>query len=53
MTMIKNPDKFKANNSNKDKKDPFFSETNLTHIKQSVKQLREGKGTSHELIKVK
>jgi DNA-damage-inducible protein J len=32
--------------------DPFFSETNLAHVRKSVKELREGKGTAHELIEV-
>lgn len=32
--------------------DPFFSETNMEHVKKSVQELREGKGTVHELIEV-
>lgn len=32
--------------------DPFYSETNLAHVKKSVQQLRSGKGTAHELIEV-
>ncbi len=32
--------------------DPFFSESNMTYVKKSVKELREGKGTAHELIEV-
>ena len=32
--------------------DPFFSETNLAHVRKSVKELREGKGTAHDLIEV-
>lgn len=32
--------------------DPFFSEPNLSILKQSVRQLRSGKGTAHELIEV-
>lgn len=32
--------------------DPFFSETNMEHVKKSVKELREGKGTVHDLIEV-
>ena len=32
--------------------DPFFSEANINYVKKSVQQLREGKGTAHELIKV-
>ena len=31
---------------------PFFSESNMTYVKKSVKELREGKGTAHELIEV-
>ena len=30
--------------------DPFYSESNQKHLKKSIKQLREGKGTPHELI---
>lgn len=32
--------------------DPFFSETNMAHVKKSVQELRSGKGTVHELIEV-
>ena len=32
--------------------DPFFSETNLAHVRKSVQELRDGKGTVHELIEV-
>ena len=32
--------------------DPIFSESNMTYVKKSVKELREGKGTAHELIEV-
>jgi DNA-damage-inducible protein J len=32
--------------------DPFFSETNLSHVKRSVQELRAGRGTAHELIEV-
>lgn len=32
--------------------DPFFSKSNLDYIEKSVKELRAGKGTSHELIEV-
>lgn len=32
--------------------DPFFSETNQDYVLKSVKELREGKGTPHELIEV-
>ena len=32
--------------------DPFFSETNMEHVKKSVQELREGKGTVHDLIEV-
>lgn len=30
--------------------DPFFSENNMAHVRKSVQELREGKGTVHELI---
>ncbi len=30
--------------------DPFFSEANLAYVKKSVQELKDGKGTSHELI---
>ena len=30
--------------------DPFFDPVNQAYILKSVKELREGKGTSHELI---
>ena len=32
--------------------DPFFSESNMAHIRKSVQELRAGKGTVHELIEV-
>ncbi len=32
--------------------DPFFSETNMAHVKKSVQELRAGHGTAHELIEV-
>lgn len=32
--------------------DPFFSETNMAYVKKSVQELREGKGTVHQLIEV-
>ncbi len=32
--------------------DPFFSETNMAHVKKSVRELRAGKGTVHELVEV-
>lgn len=32
--------------------DPFFSESNLAHVRKSVQELRAGKGTAHELIEV-
>lgn len=34
------------------KPDPFYSESNMAHLKKSVQELREGKGTVHELIEV-
>lgn len=30
--------------------DPFYSSSNQLHLLKSVRQLREGKGTVHELI---
>lgn len=30
--------------------DPFFSEPNISYVKKSARELREGKGTAHELI---
>ncbi|MDD2356076.1 MAG: type II toxin-antitoxin system RelB/DinJ family antitoxin [Lachnospiraceae bacterium] len=30
--------------------DPFYSQSNMAYVKKSVKELREGKGTVHELI---
>ncbi len=32
--------------------DPFFSESNMAHVRKSVQELRAGKGTAHELIEV-
>ena len=32
--------------------DPFFSEANIAYVKKSVQELRDGKGTAHELIEV-
>lgn len=32
--------------------DPFYSPANQAHLKKSIKQLRDGKGTAHELIEV-
>ena len=32
--------------------DPFYSASNQEHLMRSIKQLREGKGTVHELIEV-
>ena len=31
---------------------PFFSESNMAHVRKSVQELRAGKGTVHELIEV-
>lgn len=31
---------------------PFYSEENMIHLKKSIKDLENGKGTEHELIKV-
>ena len=30
--------------------DPFFGEPNLSYVKKSVQELRDGKGTAHALI---
>ena len=32
--------------------DPFYSAENLAYIKKSVQELRDGKGTVHELLEV-
>ncbi|MCI9623917.1 MAG: type II toxin-antitoxin system RelB/DinJ family antitoxin [Lachnospiraceae bacterium] len=32
--------------------DPFFSESNLAYVKKSIQELKDGKGTAHELIEV-
>ena len=32
--------------------DAFFSEENMAYVKRSVQELREGKGTVHQLIEV-
>lgn len=32
--------------------DLFFSEANMSYVKKSVQELREGKGTAHQLIEV-
>ena len=32
--------------------DPFFSETNMQHLRKSIAQLNAGKGTVRELIEV-
>lgn len=32
--------------------DPFFCEENIAYVKKSVRELKEGKGTAHELIEV-
>ncbi len=32
--------------------DPFYSASNQEHLMKSIKELREGKGTAHELIEV-
>ena len=30
--------------------DPFYSQENMEYLKKSVQELREGKGTTHELL---
>ncbi len=32
--------------------DPFYSDRNIAYVKKSVQELRDGKGTPHELIEV-
>ena len=32
--------------------DPFFSQSNVAYVKKSVQELKDGKGTAHELIEV-
>lgn len=32
--------------------DPFFSKANLAYVRKSVQELKNGKGTAHELIEV-
>ncbi len=32
--------------------DPFFSEENMTYVKKSVQELKNGRGKQHELIEV-
>lgn len=32
--------------------DPFFADANIAYVKKSVQQLRDGKGTVHQLIEV-
>ena len=32
------------------KADPFYSASNQQHLMKSVRELREGKGTAHDLI---
>lgn len=34
------------------KADPFYSATNMARLEKSVNQLREGRGTEHELFEV-
>jgi DNA-damage-inducible protein J len=32
--------------------DPFYSETNMTHLQKSIDQLNQGKGKIHDIIEV-
>lgn len=32
--------------------DPFYSESNQEHLMKAIQELRDGKGTAHELIEV-
>ena len=43
---------FYLRDENEYESDPFFSESNMSHVKKSVQELRAGKGTVHEMIEV-
>jgi len=30
--------------------EPFYSETNMAHLKKSIEQLNQGKGTTHDIV---
>lgn len=32
--------------------DPFYSETNITHLTKSIEQLNQGKGKIHDIVEV-
>lgn len=32
--------------------EPFYSETNMAHLRKSIEQLNQGKGTIHDIIEV-
>lgn len=32
--------------------DPFYSESNIAHLRRGVKALNEGRGVEHELVEV-
>ncbi|MEY8764395.1 MULTISPECIES: type II toxin-antitoxin system RelB/DinJ family antitoxin [Clostridium] len=32
--------------------EPFYSESNMNHLKKSINQLNEGKGKMHDIVKV-
>jgi DNA-damage-inducible protein J len=32
--------------------DPFYSNTNIAHLKKSINQLNYGKGKTHDIVKV-
>ena len=32
--------------------DPFYSESNIAHLKRGIKALNEGKGIEHDIIEV-
>ena len=32
--------------------DPFYSEENLKHLKKSIENLENGKGTKHEIVEI-
>ncbi|MBU3160893.1 type II toxin-antitoxin system RelB/DinJ family antitoxin [Clostridium frigoris] len=32
--------------------EPFYNESNMTHLKKSINQLKRGKGTMHNIVEV-
>ncbi|MDF2505189.1 hypothetical protein [Clostridium sp.] len=35
-----------------EKRDPFYSEANMAHLKKSIEQLDQGKGKIHDIVEV-